>query len=152
MKLIIFALIPLILSMGITPVLPFDFVPEADAIKSKGNSLTEVGSNKVCGDRLCSEIDGKPENIQMSDGNLVERQNMLKFDIPPYPDQPTINPKLLATNDFWSPPAVHKVTDGVYVAVGFDLANSIMIEGADGLIIVDTGSSYESAKKNNFRI
>jgi len=30
---------------------------------------------------------------------------------------------------------VVKVTDGVYVAIGFGLANSIMIEGDTGLII-----------------
>ena len=32
---------------------------------------------------------------------------------------------------------VIKVTDGVYVAIGFGLANSIMLEGTDGLVIVD---------------
>ena len=53
MKFIVFALIPLILSIGIVPVLPLN---DAFALKSKGNSLPEVGSNKVCGDRLCSEI------------------------------------------------------------------------------------------------
>lgn len=46
--------------MGITPVLPFDFLPEADALKSKGNFLTDTGSKKVCGDRLCSEVVNKP--------------------------------------------------------------------------------------------
>ena len=70
-----------------------------------------------------------------------------KIKLMPYPDQPEINPNLLAANAFWSPPAVHKVTDGVYVAVGYDLANSIMIEGDDGLIIVDTLSTYEDAKE-----
>ena len=59
MKLSLLALIPIVLSIGITPALSFDFVPEADAIKSKGNSLTETGSKKVCGDRLCSETDPK---------------------------------------------------------------------------------------------
>ncbi len=58
MKFVIFALIPLILSIGIVPALSSDFVPEANAAKSKGNSLTEIGSKKVCGDRLCSEISG----------------------------------------------------------------------------------------------
>jgi alkyl sulfatase BDS1-like metallo-beta-lactamase superfamily hydrolase len=67
--------------------------------------------------------------------------------LPEYPDQPEIHPNLIAANDFWSPPAVHKVTDGVYSAVGFDAANSIMIEGDDGLIIVDTLSTYEDAKE-----
>ena len=67
--------------------------------------------------------------------------------LPDYPDQPEIHPNLIAANNFWSPPAVHKVTDGVYVAVGYDSANSIMIEGDDGLIIVDTLSTYEDAKE-----
>lgn len=65
----------------------------------------------------------------------------------PYPDQPEVNPNLLAANEFWSPKEVHKVTDGVWVAVGYDLANSIMIEGDGGLIIVDTLSTYEAAKE-----
>ena len=39
--------------MGIIPVLSFD---DALALKSKGKSLREINSNKVCGDRLCSEI------------------------------------------------------------------------------------------------
>ena len=41
---------------------------------------------------------------------------------------------------------VEKVTDNVYSAIGFGLANSIMIEGTDGLIIVDTLESQEVAK------
>ncbi len=48
---------------------------------------------------------------------------------------------------------VYKVTDGVHVAVGFGLANSIMIEGDDGLIIVDVMESREAAESvlNEFR-
>ena len=41
---------------------PTDFGQTADAVKSKGNSLTEVGSKKVCGDRLCSEIPPEERN------------------------------------------------------------------------------------------
>jgi alkyl sulfatase BDS1-like metallo-beta-lactamase superfamily hydrolase len=41
---------------------------------------------------------------------------------------------------------VVKVTDGVWVAVGYGLANSILIEGDDGLIVVDTLESIESAR------
>lgn len=37
------------------------------------------------------------------------------------------------------------VTDRVHVAVGFGLANSIMIEGDDGLIIIDAMESVEAA-------
>lgn len=40
---------------------------------------------------------------------------------------------------------VEKVTDGVYVAIGYGIANSIMVEGKDGLIIVDTMTTLEEA-------
>ena len=40
---------------------------------------------------------------------------------------------------------VEKVTDGVYVAIGYGLANSILLEGDDGVIIVDTMESIETA-------
>ncbi len=43
-------------------------------------------------------------------------------------------------------PEVIKVTDGVYVAVGYGLANSILIEGDDGVIIVDTMESLAAAE------
>ena len=41
---------------------------------------------------------------------------------------------------------VIKVTDGVYVAIGFGIANSIMLEGNDGIIIVDVMETLESAQ------
>ena len=39
-----------------------------------------------------------------------------------------------------------KVTDGVFAGVGFGLANSIMIESDEGLVIVDTLGSEERAR------
>jgi alkyl sulfatase BDS1-like metallo-beta-lactamase superfamily hydrolase len=42
---------------------------------------------------------------------------------------------------------VIKVTDGIYVAVGFSLGNSILIEGNDGLIVVDTLSGVDAARE-----
>ncbi len=41
---------------------------------------------------------------------------------------------------------VYQIGKNVYSAVGFGLANSIMIEGKDGLIIVDTMESVEQAQ------
>ena len=46
----------MVILLTVTVVVSIDLTQTADAIKSKGNSLTEVGSSKVCGDRLCSEI------------------------------------------------------------------------------------------------
>jgi alkyl sulfatase BDS1-like metallo-beta-lactamase superfamily hydrolase len=40
---------------------------------------------------------------------------------------------------------VIKITDGVYVAVGFSNANSILIQGDGGSIIVDTTSDVTDA-------
>jgi alkyl sulfatase BDS1-like metallo-beta-lactamase superfamily hydrolase len=40
---------------------------------------------------------------------------------------------------------VEKVSDNIHVAIGFGIANSIMIEGTDGLIIVDTMTTREEA-------
>ena len=36
-----------------------DFNPSAEAAKGKGVKLLATGSNKVCGDRLCSEVGGQ---------------------------------------------------------------------------------------------
>ena len=41
---------------------------------------------------------------------------------------------------------VIKVTDRVWVAVGFSNANSVLIEGEGGSIVVDTTSDLEDAK------
>jgi len=35
---------------------PIGLIGSADALKSKGNSASQINSKKVCGDRLCSEI------------------------------------------------------------------------------------------------
>ena len=42
---------------------------------------------------------------------------------------------------------VYSVTDGVHVAVGFGLANSILVEGDDCAFIVDVQGSIESARE-----
>jgi len=41
---------------------------------------------------------------------------------------------------------IERVAGNIYAAIGFGLANSIMIEGVDGLIIVDTMESCEAAE------
>ena len=39
-----------------------------------------------------------------------------------------------------------QVTESVYLAIGYGLGNSIMIEGEGGIVIVDTTESYESGR------
>ncbi len=58
---------------------------------------------------------------------------------------PTVNPRLTEHSKKMVQ-RVYKVTDNVYSAVGFGLANSTMIVGRDGVIIVDTMESVDAAK------
>ncbi|XP_069112681.1 linear primary-alkylsulfatase-like isoform X1 [Argopecten irradians] len=44
-------------------------------------------------------------------------------------------------------PEVIKVTEDVYVAIGYALANSILLEGPTGLVVVDVTESTEAASK-----
>jgi len=148
-RFLIFALIPLILSIGISPAIPF-----SDAVEYSQICIDKVWIEKTSTGKIACVTPSTAEKLVqrgwgtlLSDDVFDEPSETTPFELPPYPDQPSIHPKLLATNDFWFPPAVHQVTDGVYSAVGYDLANSIMIEGDDGIIIVDTLSTYEKAKE-----
>lgn len=42
---------------------------------------------------------------------------------------------------------IYKIADIFYLAVGYGLANVTMIEGTDGIIIIDTGESYQVGEK-----
>src|SRR5262245_49687184 len=42
---------------------------------------------------------------------------------------------------------IYKIADNVYSAVGWDLANTIMVEGDSGIIIVDTGAGIDAARE-----
>jgi alkyl sulfatase BDS1-like metallo-beta-lactamase superfamily hydrolase len=66
------------------------------------------------------------------------------------PSSPPAKPPAAANPDLTAHGAefrqeVIRVTDGVWVAVGYGLANSVLIEGEDGLVIVDTMESAEAA-------
>ena len=57
----------------------------------------------------------------------------------------TVTPGELANHTGEFKREIIKVTDGVYVAIGYGLANSVLLEGTDGVIIVDTLESVEAA-------
>jgi alkyl sulfatase BDS1-like metallo-beta-lactamase superfamily hydrolase len=58
---------------------------------------------------------------------------------------PSINPELAEHSRLFEP-RVYAVGARVHCAVGFGLANVIMIEGDDGVVVVDTGESLEQAE------
>jgi alkyl sulfatase BDS1-like metallo-beta-lactamase superfamily hydrolase len=68
-------------------------------------------------------------------------------DAPPPPAPPVSSPEDLAAHSAEFERGVVEVTDGVHVAIGFGLANSILIEGDDGVIVVDTMESIEAGRE-----
>lgn len=61
-------------------------------------------------------------------------------------DPPTVHPALAAHSAEFEK-RIYEVTDGVYSAVGYALANSILLEGEDGVVIVDVTESVEAARE-----
>ncbi|MBI3684553.1 MAG: MBL fold metallo-hydrolase [Acidobacteria bacterium] len=57
-----------------------------------------------------------------------------------------IHPELAAHTGHFAR-QVYKVTDNVYSAAGFALANVVMIEGVSGIIVVDTTSGIDSGRQ-----
>jgi alkyl sulfatase BDS1-like metallo-beta-lactamase superfamily hydrolase len=57
-----------------------------------------------------------------------------------------VNPAIGDTYEAFFPAEVLKVTDGVYVARGYNRDNPVLIEGANGLIVVDPGESIYAAQ------
>lgn len=62
------------------------------------------------------------------------------------PESVPVEPTLLAKYEEFFPPAVIPVTDGVWVARGYNRDNPALIEGTDGLIVVDPGESIPAAE------
>lgn len=62
------------------------------------------------------------------------------------PPAPVATPADLAAHSAEFKRGVIKVADGVYVAIGYGIANSILLEGSDGSIIVDTMETLESGR------
>lgn len=126
MKLLTFVFIPLILSIGILPALQSDFIPNVDALKSKGNSLTETNSKKVCGDRLCSEPSGNSMSEKTTEiiSDKVLFSSAMEYTV----TGPEIDPEkgyaVIEIGD-----GLYWVTDGIY--------QFMFLTTGEGVILVD---------------
>ncbi|MBD9413961.1 MBL fold metallo-hydrolase [Pseudomonas sp. PDM16] len=70
----------------------------------------------------------------------------VQADLPEERIEPSINAELAEHTKHFSE-KVYPIADNVWSAVGWNLANSVMIEAPEGLIIVDTGESAEQSRK-----
>ena len=70
-------------------------------------------------------------------------------EVPP-PPAPAVAPSAaLAEHGKEFRKEVIEVADGIHVAIGYGLANSILLEGSDGFIVVDTMETVEEARALN---
>lgn len=60
---------------------------------------------------------------------------------------PRIAPSLAAQTAEFAPPKLYEPAPGVFSAVGYGIANSIIVVGKTGVVIIDTTDSLEEAKK-----
>lgn len=62
------------------------------------------------------------------------------------PEDVPVHPLLQEKFEQFFPPAVIEVTEGVYVARGYNRDNPTLIEGVNGLIVIDPGESIPAAQ------
>ena len=133
MRYFVLVLIPLILSIGIIPSLQSDIIPNVDAIKSKGNSLTETNSKKVCGDRLCSEISTNP-NISSS-LKIMSQKELFSSTF----DYTVTGPEIDADKGY----AVIEIGDGLYWVTD-GIYQIMFLTTGEGVIVVDAPMGWET--------
>jgi alkyl sulfatase BDS1-like metallo-beta-lactamase superfamily hydrolase len=88
---------------------------------------------------------------QLSFSETVNTKNQSSIESIPFTfigieSNKTVNPVLLEQSKDFNPAKVIEVTPGVYTAIGYGPSNIIMVEGTDGVIIIDSGSSIDQAQ------
>lgn len=88
----------------------------------------------------------------LKDPEIKNKEGRTVFDISSFdftkdkPAPDTVNPSLWRVSQLNAKSGLFKVMDGVYQIRGFDLSNITIIEGKEGLIIIDPLISEETAK------
>ena len=88
---------------------------------------------------------------QLSFSETVNTKNQSSIESIPFTfigieSNKTVDPVLLEQSKDFNPAKVIEVTPGVYTAIGYGPSNIIMVEGKDGVIIIDSGSSVDQAQ------
>ena len=93
MKIIIFALIPLILSIGITPILPFSYSEELICASGEVDVIRVTNPNPVCIDQSTAKRWSELGIAEIIGKSIIVVEEVMEepsseINIPPYPDQP----------------------------------------------------------------
>lgn len=85
-----------------------------------------------------------PMTIKADDGRIVLDMDSYAFITGPAPD--TVHPSLWRQSTLTAKHGLYQVTDGIYQIRGFDISNMTLVEGDDGVIVIDPLVSTETAK------
>jgi alkyl sulfatase BDS1-like metallo-beta-lactamase superfamily hydrolase len=88
------------------------------------------------------------------DGKTVKNDGTVVFDLAGYgyltddaPAPETVNPSLWRQSQVIHEGGLYRVTEGIYQVRNSDIGNLTIVEGEDGLIIIDTMSGIEPARQ-----
>lgn len=86
-----------------------------------------------------------PDRLYAADGRVIFDAARFDYlaDDAPAPD--TVNPSLWRQSQLIRRGGLYKVVDGIYQVRNNDIANLTVVEGADGLVVVDCMASVEAA-------
>jgi alkyl sulfatase BDS1-like metallo-beta-lactamase superfamily hydrolase len=129
------------------PYTPKDATPATVAANRDAVALYDMDDRQDFADADRGLIAPFPAQVLGADGHVI-------FDIDDYayladdaPAPDTVNPSLWRQSQVMKRGGLYKVVDGVYQARNSDVANLTIIEGDDGLVIVDCMAGVESAKQ-----
>ncbi|MFI2233939.1 MBL fold metallo-hydrolase [Nocardia testacea] len=88
-----------------------------------------------------------PGNVVGADGSVVFDPHAFDWIGADDPAPDSVNPSLWRQSQLVKAGGLYQVTDGLYQVRGNDIANFTVVEGEDGLIVVDCMAGVESARQ-----
>lgn len=125
--------------IGLPSIIRSSYGQNESTSNTTNNASSNTNNNTV--------MSSSPSSSQTNNNNSSTSTSLQSLTGIPYPNIPHENPDAVEHNKKFSPPTIVKVTDGVYSAIGYGMANIMMVEGTDGIIIIDTGETDEHAQK-----
>jgi alkyl sulfatase BDS1-like metallo-beta-lactamase superfamily hydrolase len=129
------------------PVTPKDATPATVAANRGAIARYDMADRQDFADAARGLIAPWPDKVIGEDGHVIFDPAWFDFidDEAPAPD--TVNPSLWRQSQIMRRGGLYKVTDGVYQARNNDIANLTIVEGDDGLVVIDCMSGVESAQQ-----
>ncbi|GHE25691.1 alkyl sulfatase [Kitasatospora indigofera] len=126
---------------------PKDATPATAAANREAVSRYDMDDRQDFADADRGLIAPFPDRLYGADGRILfdpARFDYLAEDAPP-PD--TVNPSLWRQSQLIRKGGLYKVVDGLYQVRNNDIANLTVVEGEDGLVVIDCMAAVESARQ-----